>query len=1112
MNLRDDEWEPEPTEPSILRRVQQDAKSIVNTNDLARLRTTLLAEPFHGAIPHEVRGTIWLLLLRLRSEDLLAEDPGQFAQSARHAVHPDNSSEQIEKDVKRTRPSLARFKQPAVRGALLRLLSLFCQRHQVTYVQGLNELLAPFILLADTGSNPRLAYALFSAFVARFAPWTLESSETRMFEVLKRLFKYFERLLLYHDPELYWLLDRHSMSPDLYATSWFITLYSRNFTVESVLALWDLLLLEDDPLGTSFFAIALLRSKRETLLSIDESRIPETLMMLTADSPEQVRHLWKIGSEMRAKHTPLSFQRLMTNRIINDSADAAITEIEMSAARSMEGSLYLQSTPDDLVTGDAQYFTWDCRTRPEYDTGHLAQASFLPLDHVRELNGAMLNGTLTNEARAELHHAADLCEQLRGSTHICLIGSGIGDEDKTDVNVLADYLTRLGIPYISTLRGGLEDLLSAIKKNNSLTSSIELVDYDRRKHDQARRARVNAQKKRDQEKARLARRAAQQQQHFFKSTDSGLSMMGGGTSVASVSSDGFFSRSLNLNLSRRKDETMTEPSNGSSFLNKSDVEVSNALNKALAGIGLNYAFSGTNSGASADREEAWSAKNPTITTPPQATSVGSKSLPFSMASPTSSITTSGADTPHRVISAGLQRQATDNQTDINDIAKKWSSGFSSTYMPDAATAIGTSNASIASIDKSMDGHPNLSGSVSNELDRMNTPGTSLGEIPSTSMNELSQQSSDWDQSLSNRSAADAESQKEQQRARRRWGRSSDNIGISPPKQKKVQSPWVRDAKPGWLSEDTMRFPLSAMPAKGFTVNMMDEQVMEGLQLFPCKARAERMTLRGKTSEFRRRYVGVSQFYLLLFGQFHNRSHLLEVKLIRYLHDIVRITFKRTRPELVTFSVHAPTEDDENAVERVVCLMPDGLTECVDLIRSHISGEDKGTDVNNDINSNGQKEDVEHERENEDRRKVDESGSLSDSAGGEQNHQSDLKEDKMTDFCTDGGFSRTSIEGFERRRTVSTSDFDLNDISMNTNSDLKYSSVPSNAVAPANLSHHDKDAADEDFPDVQHNILKNSLTSDTYNTYNDDDDDFGDFQSVPSSSPAAASAAGDFGSG
>lgn len=694
--------------------------------------------------------------------------------------------------------------------------------------------MAPFVLLADTGGNPRIVYALFNEFVARFAPWMLETSESRVFDVLKRMFKYFGRLLLYHDPELYWLLERHMMTPDLYATSWFVTLFARNFTVESVLALWDLLLLDDNPLGTSFFGVALLVSKRDQLFSIDESRIPETLMMLTANSPEEVRRLWHIGEEMRVKHTPPSFQRLMTDRLL--LAPSASTRSVLSAARAMQASVCLQTTPDDLVAGDANYFTWDCRTEAEYKAGHLAQAAHLQLDALREANGKFSQAT-GDEARTELQAAVEKCEALRRNSHICLVGSGVRDEDNTDVNMLALYLTRIGIPYISTLRGGFNAALEAVRANDGMCS-VELVDFDGRRFDVARRMRAS----------------------LIKSARAG-----DGDGVMPMSRWGKTSWT-----ERSRPPAAPDPTTGrksadsgtgiSSFLEKTDAEVSRALSRALNGIGIGKAsLSSLTSGVSS---ENIATESPTV---PVVNGLSPR------------------DDPTYPLAELRGEDLTSRRRPVSVVS-------GSPRWPETNAA------------------------------RTNRPVSTSALTEGTTR------------------VTNGQAGRRDMKARGFAG------GLFAPAAK---TPWGRDAKPGWLDVETLAFPVSAMPKKGFTVNVMDDRVMAGLRLFPCKARADSCTSPTATTtsstgtppssrggEFRRRYVGVSGHYFMLLSPYANRRHLLEVRLFRYLQDISRITFKRSRPELVTFTMVSA----DGGVDRVMCLMPDGLKECVDLIKGFIADD------------------------------------------------------------------------------------------------------------------------------------------------------------------------------
>jgi hypothetical protein len=57
----------------------------------------------------------------------------------------------------------------------------------------------------------------------RFLPNTYTDSE---FGGLQCVFALFRFLLLYHDPELSQWLDQFDLGPELYASSWFITLYA----------------------------------------------------------------------------------------------------------------------------------------------------------------------------------------------------------------------------------------------------------------------------------------------------------------------------------------------------------------------------------------------------------------------------------------------------------------------------------------------------------------------------------------------------------------------------------------------------------------------------------------------------------------------------------------------------------------------------------------------------------------------------------------------------------------------------------------------------------------------------------------------------------------------
>lgn len=920
MNLRDDEWEPAATDGALLRGVKAAVKGAVSAHDVGVLRATLLAPPLRGAVPHEARGAVWLVLLGLRPEDLLAEDAGDFARAAREAVGDGNAAEQIEADVARTRPALARFKQPAVRGALLRLLSLFCVRKGVGYTQGLNELLAPFVLLADTGGNPRIVFALFSAFLERFAPWMLDSSESKVFDVLKRAFKYFGRLLLYHDPVLFWRLEREGMTPDLYATSWFVTLFARNFTVETVLALWDLLLLEDNPLGTCFFGLALLLERREDLMRIDSSRLPETLMMLGVQSPAEVHSLWTAAGVLRAGHTPPSFQRLMSDRLLYVPGDTAAAAKGIDAARFMQASVCLQTTPDDLTAGEAHYFSWDCRTRAEYDSGHLAQAAHLPLDALRAVAGEWAGDAA---AEAQLEAALRLCEPLRTSSHICLVGSGVRDEDDADVNVLALFLTERGVPYVSTLRGGFRAALAAASDEESLFT-VDLVDYNAEAHEEAiaaRRAERDAAARRRalaaagaaalasaQEGEVALRRsissAASAASSLFSQATAGVGVPHGGAGDAGGGIGGGGQPRAVMGEGDAAYGGVGAVLSGLGMRLTAGVSVLGGGEGEMASPGDVDGYGG-NAGSNPFSPNSTESQSPKVLeeygsmvtvesggdgAPSPRTSAGMGAGPFGYGIPSSELPT-------------IKRS-------LSNVAGAGGGGGSS--------ASGD-NGGVGSSSRHSGARASGAVSVENSPRMMDVPSSTISPRPGVA------------DAAAHDNGVDAESPIRKKGPAR--GVVGGFFGAT-------KSPWGRDARPGWLSDESLALPLAAMP-KGYTVNVMDDRVMAGLRLFPCRARSDRAVTRaGKSGEFKRRYVGVCANYFMLLSPHSNRGHLLEVKLIRLLQDIVRITFKRSRPELVTFEILGAAEG-EIPNEHIVCIMPDGLSECVELIKDYLGQKEDG---------------------------------------------------------------------------------------------------------------------------------------------------------------------------
>jgi len=78
----------------------------------------------------------------------------------------------------------------------------------------------------------------------------------------------FRKLLAFHDPELAAHLYKIQFQPDLYAISWFLTLFAHMLPLDRLYILWDTLLTGPAEL-TLFVGIAIMKEMRSTLLPLD---------------------------------------------------------------------------------------------------------------------------------------------------------------------------------------------------------------------------------------------------------------------------------------------------------------------------------------------------------------------------------------------------------------------------------------------------------------------------------------------------------------------------------------------------------------------------------------------------------------------------------------------------------------------------------------------------------------------------------------------------------------------------------------------------------------------------------------------------------------------------
>lgn len=203
----------------------------------------------------------------------------------------------IKYDCRRTRPEYFSQKD---KENLEKILTFYCKETKMSYKQGLNEVAAPFLLLTTSLSN---SYQLFCLFMKRNLQDFFDDEE---FLSLQMFLKFLEFLLKYHEPDLYFFLKTNDLTPELFATPWFLTVFCSKIPIDLVYILWDLYLFDNDRINILFLALALLQNSKDEIMNSDLSNLPQYLTTLSFKTSKAIEEIYLRAKEIKAK-TPKSF-------------------------------------------------------------------------------------------------------------------------------------------------------------------------------------------------------------------------------------------------------------------------------------------------------------------------------------------------------------------------------------------------------------------------------------------------------------------------------------------------------------------------------------------------------------------------------------------------------------------------------------------------------------------------------------------------------------------------------------------------------------------------------------------------------------------------------------
>ncbi|CAH8602672.1 unnamed protein product [Dicrocoelium dendriticum] len=332
-------------------------------------------------------------------------------------------------------------------------------------------------------------YDLYGCFVAvcrRFIPIQTQVSS--------HLSGAFRLMLQYHEPKLCSLMDSLKLDPDVYATIWFRSLFTRaNLTEETLLSLWDAYFLVSDPLLGLFITLVLLVNAKPnffpetaTVQSGDGSVLSAETQSTLSPNPQKLERddvlhvLLDLPKPMQpddivpllelaqffAKRTPTLFRTralslLFGNatpntaeRLFTDSLCLYVSAEEILQShqiiRKSDANRPADAVEEELLKSNLRYLLVDCRPAEQYNAGHLPTAFFLDSE-LMLTDPALFQNAVTALLQAQ-HRAINAGSQVAGE-HIALLDAGCSTANRITDMVAAVFL-RLHTPYVSLVEGG----------------------------------------------------------------------------------------------------------------------------------------------------------------------------------------------------------------------------------------------------------------------------------------------------------------------------------------------------------------------------------------------------------------------------------------------------------------------------------------------------------------------------------------------------------------------------------------------------------------------------------------------------------------------------------